>query len=67
MMQKNISLADVGKDIIVIHESRDRLWRIGRLFQVVKTAHAVHLHEEGEIQRTADLVNVFTADGKLPF
>ena len=67
MVQKDIPLPYIGKNIIVIHKSRNRLRRIRRRFQLIKAVHSVHFHQKRQIQRTVNFINIIISHGKLPF
>ena len=68
MRQEDILLPDHGEQILVIlhiHQRRDRLRYVAFLLQMLETAHAVHLHQEGQIQRSGDRIHLLIADVEL--
>ena len=58
MMEEDIPFPDLGENIVVVHQRRYRLGLIGGLLQMVEALHSVHLHKEGQIQRTAISVKI---------
>ena len=67
MHQKNITFPDIRKDIIVIHQCRNRLRRIFRCLQMIVSVKSVHLHKDRQIQSARNLEDVFLVDFQLPF
>ena len=66
MMEQDIPFPDIGKDVVLIHERRHRLGRVGLLLQVVKALKpAVDLHQHGQVQGTIDLEDILRADLQL--
>ena len=67
MVQENVSFADVGENIVLIHQRGHRIGGIPGRFEMVKSPQPIHLHQEGQIQGTANVENVLAADGQLFF
>ena len=66
-MQEDIPLTDRGKHIASGRDLRhlDRLGQMGAIF--LKTFHPVDLHQEGQIQRSVDPVDIIVRDVQLFF
>ena len=64
-MKQDISFSQLFKDTSLLHEFRYRLGNILLFLQMGKAFHPVHFHQEGEIQRAVDTVNILFLNGKL--
>ena len=59
-MHQDISLPDFRKHIRLAHQFRYRLgFQIFMFFEMVKTFQTVHLHEESQVKRSFDCIDVF--------
>ena len=67
MVQENVPFADVGENIVLIHQRGHRLGGIPGRFEMVKSPQPVHLHQEGQIQGAVNVENVLAVDGQLFF
>ena len=68
MRQENILFPDCIKQIHPIrqvHKRRNRLRDVRLFLQVFKALHPVQLHQEGQIQRSADLVDGIRSDSEF--
>ena len=66
-MQQNISFSDIRKNIIVIHQRRNRRRCIFRNLILVKTVKPVHLHQERQIERSRNPEQIILVDIELLF
>ena len=65
--QQYIAFADIGKNIILIHQRRNRLRRVRRCLKFVKARQTEHLHENRQIKRSVNLIDRVPADVQLLF
>ena len=62
MVEQDVSPADIGEDIILIHQSRHWLRPIFSRLEVLKAVQTIHFHQKGEIQRAGDREDILAAD-----
>ena len=67
MVEKNILSADLGKDIFVCHHLLDRRRGIWRHLQIIKAFQLIHFHQECQIQRSVDIMDIFLFHIKFHF
>ena len=65
--QQYIAFADIGKNIILIHQRRNRLRRVRRCLKFIKARQTEHLHEDGQIKRSVNLIDRVPANVQLLF
>ena len=58
MVQENVFLPDIGKDVIVILQGRHLRGLVSRYFIVLKPRNPVNLHQEGKIHGTRNIENI---------
>ena len=65
MMKQNILSADIFKDRLIIHQGRNRCRCIARYLIIIKPFHAVHFHQERQIQGAIEHINIVLLDLQL--
>ena len=65
VMQKNVSLPDIRKDIVVIHQFRNRRRGVFRNLVLFESLQTVQLHQERQIQRSRDVENILFPDAEF--
>ena len=65
VMEQDIPFADFLKDVAVRRQLLHRRRHMLRILQLVKARKAVHLHQEGQVERPVDLIDGLVPDVKF--
>ena len=65
MVQENILLPYIGKDVIIILQSRHFRGLVSGYFKILKPRKPVNLHQEGKIHGTRNIENIILPDLQL--